>query len=84
MRRSAGIPRSSRRSGRRRETVKLVTASRALYAANLQCARSFNAHFGPLLQTLPALGQMAVFALGGWMAAQGSITVAPLLPSGPA
>lgn len=57
-----------------RETVKLVTASRALYAAQLRVAR-LNAHFGPLLQTLPALGQMAVFALGGWMAAQGSITV---------
>lgn len=57
-----------------RETVKLVMASRALYAAQLRVAR-LNAHFGPLLQTLPALGQMAVFALGGWMAAQGSITV---------
>ncbi|WP_204079042.1 ABC transporter ATP-binding protein [Mycobacterium riyadhense] len=56
------------------ETGKLATAGRALYAARLRVSR-LNAHFGPLLQSLPALGQMAVFALGGWMAAQGSITV---------
>ncbi|OSC42139.1 ABC transporter ATP-binding protein [Mycobacterium decipiens] len=56
------------------ETGKLVTAGHALYAAQLRVAR-LNAHFGPLLQSLPALGQMAVFALGGWMAAQGTITV---------
>ncbi|BBX98723.1 multidrug transporter [Mycobacterium lacus] len=57
-----------------RETERLGSAGRALYAARLRVER-LNAHFGPLLQSLPALGQMAVFALGGWMAAQGSITV---------
>ncbi|SON59438.1 Multidrug efflux ATP-binding/permease protein [Mycobacterium simulans] len=56
------------------ETDKLATAGRSLFTARLRVAR-LNAHFGPLLQSLPALGQMAVFALGGWMAAQGSITV---------
>ncbi|MBO0882917.1 MAG: ABC transporter ATP-binding protein, partial [Mycobacterium sp.] len=56
------------------EVVKLATAGRALFAARLRVAR-LNAHFGSLLQGLPALGRMAVFALGGWMAAQGTITV---------
>ncbi|GJO34941.1 multidrug efflux ATP-binding/permease protein [Mycobacterium marinum] len=56
------------------ETVKLTTAGRALYAARVRVAR-LNAYFGPLLQSLPAFGQMAVLAVGGWMAAQGTITV---------
>ncbi|WP_338073953.1 ABC transporter ATP-binding protein [Kineococcus siccus] len=38
-----------------------------------------NARYGPALQAVPALGQVGVLLLGGWLALRGSITVGTFL-----
>ncbi|SFB93269.1 ATP-binding cassette, subfamily B [Streptomyces aidingensis] len=56
------------------ETGKLRSASRALFAARMRTVR-LNARYTPALQAVPALGQVGMLALGGWMAARGQITL---------
>ncbi|WP_445330549.1 ABC transporter ATP-binding protein [Streptomyces sp. GSL17-111] len=56
------------------EKAKLRAVSRVLYAARLRTLR-FHARYTPALQSLPSLGQVAMLALGGWMAVNGSITL---------
>ncbi|MFJ9794932.1 ABC transporter ATP-binding protein [Streptomyces sp. NPDC101145] len=56
------------------ETDKLRTASRELFAARLRTIR-LNSRYTPALQAVPALGQVAMLALGGWLATRGEITL---------
>ncbi|MFE6688059.1 ABC transporter ATP-binding protein [Streptomyces sp. NPDC057743] len=56
------------------ETGKLRAVSRRLFAARLRTVR-LNSRYTPALQSVPALGQVAMLALGGWMATQGHITL---------
>ncbi|MDT9681138.1 ABC transporter ATP-binding protein [Streptomyces sp. TRM76323] len=56
------------------ETGKLRTAGRKLFAARLRTIR-LNARYTPALQSVPALGQVAMLALGGWLATRGEITL---------
>ncbi|MFJ9413967.1 ABC transporter ATP-binding protein [Streptomyces sp. NPDC101227] len=56
------------------ETGKLREASRRLFAGRLRTVR-LNARYTPALQAVPALGQVAMLALGGWMATQGQVTL---------
>ncbi|GGU88563.1 ABC transporter ATP-binding protein [Streptomyces albospinus] len=56
------------------ETDKLREVSRRLFAGRLRTVR-LNARYTPALQAVPALGQVAMLALGGWMATQGHITL---------
>ncbi|GAA2662075.1 ABC transporter ATP-binding protein [Streptomyces lunalinharesii] len=56
------------------ETGKLREVGRRLFAARLRTVR-LNARYTPALQAVPALGQVAMLALGGWMATQGHITL---------
>ncbi|MGW3274012.1 ABC transporter transmembrane domain-containing protein, partial [Streptomyces kronopolitis] len=56
------------------ETGKLREVSRRLFAGRLRTVR-FNAVYTPALQAVPALGQVAMLALGGWMATQGQVTL---------
>lgn len=56
------------------ETDKLREAGRGLFAARLRTVR-LNARYTPALQAVPALGQVAMLALGGWMASRGQITL---------
>lgn len=56
------------------ETGKLREVSRRLFAGRLRTVR-LNARYTPALQAVPALGQVAMLALGGWMAARGQITL---------
>ncbi|GAA2434436.1 ABC transporter ATP-binding protein [Streptomyces macrosporus] len=56
------------------ETGKLRDASRELFAARLRTVK-LNARYTPALQAVPALGQVAMLALGGWMATRGQITL---------
>ncbi|WJY38388.1 ABC transporter ATP-binding protein [Streptomyces sp. P9-2B-2] len=56
------------------ETGKLREVSRRLFAGRLRTVR-LNARYTPALQAVPALGQVAMLALGGWMATQGQITL---------
>ncbi|WP_149180228.1 ABC transporter ATP-binding protein [Streptomyces sp. TRM49041] len=56
------------------ETGKLREASRELFAARLRTIR-LNSRYTPALQAVPALGQVAMLALGGWLATRGEITL---------
>ncbi|EFF91148.1 ABC transporter, permease/ATP-binding protein [Streptomyces sp. e14] len=56
------------------ETAKLRAVGRRLFAGRLRTIR-LNARFTPALQAVPALGQVAMLALGGWLAVKGHITL---------
>ncbi|RSS35480.1 ABC transporter ATP-binding protein [Streptomyces sp. WAC08241] len=56
------------------ETGKIREAGRKLFAGRLRTVR-LNARYTPALQAVPALGQVAVLALGGWLAYKGQITL---------
>ncbi|MCT2591056.1 ABC transporter ATP-binding protein/permease [Streptomyces sp. N2-109] len=56
------------------ETGKLRGIGRTLYAARLRTVR-LNARYTPALQAVPSIGQVAMLALGGWMATRGEITL---------
>ncbi|MFF7848600.1 ABC transporter ATP-binding protein [Streptomyces sp. NPDC007910] len=56
------------------ETGKIREAGRRLFAARLRTVR-LNSRYTPALQAVPALGQVAVLALGGWLAYEGRITL---------
>ncbi|MGW1891533.1 ABC transporter ATP-binding protein [Streptomyces sp. NPDC002004] len=56
------------------ETGKLREVGRRLFAGRLRTIR-LNATYTPALQAVPALGQVAMLALGGWLAVQGHITL---------
>lgn len=56
------------------ETSKLRTAGRRLFAGRMRTIR-LNSRYTPALQAVPALGQVAMLALGGWMATRGQVTL---------
>ncbi|MGV9246800.1 ABC transporter ATP-binding protein [Streptomyces sp. NPDC003710] len=56
------------------ETGKLKEVGRRLFAGRLRTIR-LNARYTPALQAVPALGQVAMLALGGWLAVRGHITL---------
>jgi ATP-binding cassette, subfamily B, bacterial len=56
------------------EIGRLERASRWLYASRVRAVRLM-ARYNPALQSVPALGQVGVLALGGWLAIRGSITL---------
>ncbi|MEU0100503.1 ABC transporter ATP-binding protein [Streptomyces sp. NPDC006267] len=56
------------------ETGKLRAVGRRLFAGRLRTIR-LNSRYTPALQAVPALGQVAMLALGGWLATRGEITL---------
>ncbi|MFJ9676734.1 ABC transporter ATP-binding protein [Streptomyces sp. NPDC101194] len=56
------------------ETGKLREVGRKLFAGRLRTIR-LNSRYTPALQAVPALGQVAMLALGGWLATRGEITL---------
>ncbi|MGZ0200121.1 ABC transporter ATP-binding protein [Streptomyces sp. RM1] len=56
------------------ETGKLRAVGRRLFAGRLRTIR-LNSKYTPALQAVPALGQVAMLALGGWLAVRGHITL---------
>ncbi|MEU9223005.1 ABC transporter ATP-binding protein [Streptomyces massasporeus] len=56
------------------ETGKLREVGRRLFAGRLRTVR-LNSVYTPALQVVPALGQVAMLALGGWLAVRGHITL---------
>ncbi|MGA5133371.1 ABC transporter ATP-binding protein [Streptomyces olivoreticuli] len=56
------------------EAGKLREVSRRLFAGRLRTVR-LNSRYTPALQAVPALGQVAMLAVGGWMATRGQITL---------
>src|SRR4029077_15562353 len=64
-----------RGSGREeREVHRLAAAADALYGRRVRTIR-LQAKYQPFMQTLPALGQVAVLGLGGGLAIDGRITL---------
>jgi ATP-binding cassette, subfamily B, bacterial len=62
----------------KQEIERLEDASAALYASRVRTVR-LTARYNPALQAIPALGQVGVLALGGWLALRGSITLGTFL-----
>ncbi|MFR9791085.1 ABC transporter ATP-binding protein [Streptomyces sp. MB22_4] len=56
------------------EIGKLRAVGRKLFAGRLRTIR-LNSRYTPALQAVPALGQVAMLALGGWLAVRGHITL---------
>ncbi|MGW4650658.1 ABC transporter ATP-binding protein [Kitasatospora sp. NPDC004289] len=56
------------------ERAKLEAASRKLFAARLRSIR-LSSRYNPAMQAVPALGQVAVLALGGWLAVRGEVSL---------
>ncbi|MET9958977.1 ABC transporter ATP-binding protein [Streptomyces sp. NPDC006326] len=56
------------------ETGKLRAAGRRLFAGRMRTIR-LNSKYTPALQAVPALAQVAMLALGGWMATNGQVTL---------
>lgn len=61
-----------------RELAGLEQRARHLFASRLRVVR-FTSRYNPALQAVPALGQVAVLALGGWMALHGRISLGTFL-----
>ncbi len=61
-----------------RELDHLGDAAETLYASRSRLVR-LQARFTPALQAIPAFGQVAVLALGGWLALEGHITLGTFL-----
>ncbi|MFE6908167.1 ABC transporter ATP-binding protein [Streptomyces erythrochromogenes] len=56
------------------ETGKLRDAGRRLFAGRMRAIR-LNSRYTPALQAVPALAQVAMLALGGWLATEGRVTL---------
>ncbi|MFI9200242.1 ABC transporter ATP-binding protein [Streptomyces sp. NPDC053048] len=56
------------------EADKLREVSGRLFAGRMRVIR-LNSRYTPALQAVPALGQVAMLALGGWMATRGQVTL---------
>ncbi|HYL51860.1 MAG TPA: ABC transporter ATP-binding protein [Acidimicrobiia bacterium] len=61
-----------------REVDRLAGRSRRMYAARVRLV-DIQARLQPAMQTIPAFGQVAVLALGGWLAVNGSISYGTFL-----
>jgi ATP-binding cassette subfamily B protein len=62
----------------RRELDRMVGAASVLYGARMRAVR-LQARYQPLLETIPSLAQVAILALGGWMALHHDITIGTFL-----
>ncbi|BBB01838.1 putative ABC transporter ATP-binding protein [Actinacidiphila reveromycinica] len=61
-----------------RELVGLEGRARRLFASRLRVVR-YNSRYNPALQAVPALGQVAVLAFGGYLALHGRISLGTFL-----
>ncbi|MCB0958918.1 MAG: ABC transporter ATP-binding protein, partial [Acidimicrobiales bacterium] len=61
-----------------REVDRLADAAEGLYASRIRVLR-LQARYQPVLQALPSLAQVAVLALGGWLAMEGRISLGTFL-----
>jgi ATP-binding cassette subfamily B protein len=60
------------------ELSKLESATRRLFASRMRVTR-LTSRYNPSLQAIPALGQVGVLMLGGWLAIEGRITLGTFL-----
>jgi ATP-binding cassette subfamily B protein len=61
-----------------RELDRLTDRSRSMFASRVRLV-NITARLQPAMQTIPAFGQVAVLALGGWLALHGRITLGTFL-----
>src|SRR5437868_9249754 len=61
-----------------RELEQLTERSRGMFASRVRLV-NIQARLQPAMQTIPAFGQVAVLALGGWLALNGHITYGTFL-----
>jgi len=61
-----------------REVERIADASATLYGSQMRAVR-LQARFQPVLEAVPALGQVAILALGGWLALRGRISLGTFL-----
>ncbi len=61
-----------------REVARLAATAERLFASRVRAIR-LQSRYQPVLQTLPSLAQVAVLALGGWMAIRGRISLGTFL-----
>ena len=62
----------------RRELERLTATATTLYGSQMRAVR-IQSKFQPLLEAIPALGQVGILALGGWLAMNGNITLGTFL-----
>ncbi|HWU59925.1 MAG TPA: ABC transporter ATP-binding protein, partial [Microbacteriaceae bacterium] len=62
----------------RRELQRLAHSADALYGSQMRAVR-IQSRYQPLLQAVPSLGQVAILALGGWLALNNMITLGTFL-----
>jgi ATP-binding cassette subfamily B protein len=62
----------------RRELQRVVDSAGVLYASQMRAVR-LQARYQPVLQAVPAVGQAAVLALGGWLALHGHLSLGTFL-----
>jgi ATP-binding cassette, subfamily B, bacterial len=60
------------------ELDRIVDATKTLYGSQMRAVR-LESRYQPLLQAIPALGQVAILAFGGWMALHHEITLGTFL-----
>jgi ATP-binding cassette subfamily B protein len=61
-----------------RELERVAESSKAVYGSQMRTVR-LEARYQPILQAVPALGQVAILALGGWMALRHEISLGTFL-----
>ncbi len=61
-----------------RETSRLAAAAERLFRSKMRAVR-LQARYQPVLQSLPSFGQVAIVALGGWLALRHRITLGTFL-----
>jgi ATP-binding cassette, subfamily B, bacterial len=62
----------------RRELERVTASSEELYGSQMRAVR-LTSRYQPLLQAIPALGQVAILAFGGWLALRGEISLGTFL-----
>jgi ATP-binding cassette, subfamily B, bacterial len=61
-----------------REVRRIADAAKVLYGSQMRAVR-LQARYQPLLEAIPSLGQVAILALGGWMALHHEISLGTFL-----
>ncbi len=61
-----------------RELDRLSDHAKTLFSARMRSIR-LTARYAPILQVVPAIGQVGVLALGGWLALNGQVTLGTFL-----
>lgn len=60
------------------ELERLEGSTSRLFGSRLRTVR-LSSHYNPTMQAIPAIGQVGILALGGWLALRGSITLGTFL-----